>query len=227
MIVAFEGLDGSGKTSISKFLAKKYSFKYIRHPLQTFLDLPEDIYNHMCDKICLKTDKEAQALFFLLGNKLGHLCGPKIILDRNILSTYFYDEDHTTHPLFNSFTNSKIKPDLTFLLYSSPDKRTEHIRCRDPHDSDLCCTNKLIANYDSMIHYAKKIDLTYALINTDKISTYDEVITCCDHIFSELLKASSKIRKQACKIICDYNKIESVAEYSNKLKTFSIHKIKF
>lgn len=221
MIVAFEGLDGSGKTSVSKFLSKKYGFRYIRHPLQVFFDLPEHVYNSMCNKICLQKDKEAQALFFLLGNKLGTLLDSKVILDRNILSTYFFDESDETSLLFQSFANSKIKPDLTFLLYSSPEKRIEHIHARNPQDADLACPNKLMADYKSMISYANQIDLTYVFINTDKIATHSEVLTCCDNLFKILLDFSPIERKKACDIICNYNKIESMREYTNKLKSFS------
>ena len=222
MIIAIEGLDGSGKTSVAQFLAQKHGFKYIRHPMQTFFGLPEHIYFDMSDKICSSEDKEAQALFFLLGNKLGTLCGPNVILDRNLLSTYFYDECEETKSLFSSFAHSQIKPDLTLLLYASPSKRTEHIRFRNPKDVDLFAKDKLTADYNTMISYAKRMDLPYVLVNTDKITTFEELLGCCDNLCLNFLQIAPEMRRRWCQIVCSYNKIKSSQKYTQKLKNFSM-----
>ena len=39
MIIAIEGMDGSGKTSISKIVANKIGYKYLDKPIEKFLNI--------------------------------------------------------------------------------------------------------------------------------------------------------------------------------------------
>ena len=45
MIIAIEGMDGSGKTSISKIVANKIGYKYLDKPIEQFLNITEYEYH--------------------------------------------------------------------------------------------------------------------------------------------------------------------------------------
>ena len=64
MIIAIEGMDGSGKTSISKKVTEKIEYEYLKKPLINHLNMSYLEFKNLCQKIYLLDDK-LKALNFI------------------------------------------------------------------------------------------------------------------------------------------------------------------
>lgn len=64
MIVAFEGMDGSGKSTIAKEVAEKANFKYEPQRLISLLNIDEEKFNKFIKLI--RTSKNKKLAFFFL-----------------------------------------------------------------------------------------------------------------------------------------------------------------
>ena len=101
MIIAIEGMDGSGKTSISKIVADKIGYNYLDKPMKNYLNITEEEYENLCQKIYMLND-DLKALFFGFGNLLAIKTSKQnIIMDKHILSTYFWNGTDENKDLFN------------------------------------------------------------------------------------------------------------------------------
>lgn len=144
MIIAIEGMDGSGKSSISKKVAEKIGYEYLEKPLRKYLNMSDSEFENLCQKIYL-LDDNLKALFFGFGNLLAMKTGKyNIILDKHILSTYFWNGTNENECLFNNFINMGIFPDLTIILYASIESRIRHIKIRSIDDKDLLDQKKCL-----------------------------------------------------------------------------------
>ena len=90
MFIAFEGIDGSGKTTLSKIIAKKLSAWWTKEPTDVFVKLMRD--NPECE-----TNPKCEARYFIIDrekhipNILDHmLLHNHVVSDRYYLSTFAY-----------------------------------------------------------------------------------------------------------------------------------------
>jgi thymidylate kinase len=114
--IVFEGLDGSGKSSLAKMLAAHLGYEYHKTPegsfqqARTFFDLPEipsveriSYYTADCIKLSVMV-------------KTGEI--PFLVLDRYYYSTIAYHQEQAPELLnyFQPFFSALAKPDLVILL---------------------------------------------------------------------------------------------------------------
>lgn len=183
--VAIEGLDGSGKTTICKYLSKKYNLEYRHDHLDELLGLKND-NEFFALKDRLKGLDLSRTLLFM--SSMEYALRPSksdIILDRHILSEYLFDGCEQTEKYFDNLIEDKIIADRYILLYASPEERLKRIFCRDINDSDI---KKVKPDddykYQKMIDFAKHHQLNYSVINTNN-STVDNIFGTVDTIISE------------------------------------------
>lgn len=201
MIIAIEGMDGSGKTYISKIVANKIGYKYLDKPIEKFLNITEYVYESLCQKI-YTLDDDLKALFFGFGNLLATKNGQKnIIIDKHILSTYFWNGNDKNKHLFNSFIDFDIIPDLTIILYSSIENRKHHIKIRNIQDKDLNDERKMSFGYDKMIYFAEKYNMPYIFVNGDELS-FEEIV----NYVIKTIKECENLSKKNIELYCDYEK---------------------
>ncbi len=86
--------------------------------------------------------------------------------------------------IFNTQIKMFGKPDLTIILYASPEVRMKRISSRNPNDSDLKNENMMKNGYDKLLKFVKKYNYNYTLVNTDNLSI-QEVIAECLKIIKE------------------------------------------
>ena len=103
MKVAIEGMDGSGKTTVAKAVARNTGYKYLERPIENFFGLDSKTYDEMCIKMWDMNEPNKTLWFFGLGHLLA-VSGSEnqnVILDRHILSTYFWDGNDENQNVFS------------------------------------------------------------------------------------------------------------------------------
>lgn len=193
LVIAIEGMDGVGKTTIAKMLAEDYSFKYIEKPLSYIFDtkilsgninlreISKNIYNF--------NDEILKAWFFGLGNLYTILKyeGEDLIIDRHFVSNYFWNGNERSNRVFQVMIDLIGKPDLTVILYASPKTRMKRIYARNKNDYDLTDQEKQVDGYDKMIAFVNDFQLPYVIVNTENKSM-DEVYQEVTNIIQDLKK---------------------------------------
>lgn len=201
MFVAIEGMDGVGKTTISKRLAEYFGMEYIEKPMQKFLNISDNDYNDLCIKVWTSKNPNTTAWFFSLGNIVSRYFSEDVIVDRHILSTYYWDSVNTDEKVFELMATGEVIPDITFILYSGIETRINRMKARNKNDSDLKESRTLEFGYDKMIDFAKRVNMPFILINTED-KNEEEVFS----IIVEILNTIINLPKDKLYEICDnYN----------------------
>ncbi len=101
-----------------------------------------------------------------------------IVMDRHVLLNYYWNGNEQSKEIFDTQVKLFGKPDLTIILYASPEIRLNRISNRNPNDPDLQKDNMKKNGYDKLLEFVKKYKYNYVVIDTDNLSI-DEVIKKC------------------------------------------------
>lgn len=197
MMIAVEGMDGVGKTEISKHICDNHGFTFIEKPLhyfyndgaeQKYADLMK-VANRMYDI----DDNVLKSWYIALGNiyVARMFKDEDIVIDRHLVSNYYWNGSIDSDPVFRALIETSGTPDLTILLYATPKTRMERIAKRDKNDPDLDDPEKKDDGYNKMISFLEKFNLPYLVIDTENI-TLDEVKGIVD---KEIKKLKGKAKK--------------------------------
>lgn len=197
MMIAVEGMDGVGKTEISKHICNNHGFTFIEKPLhyfyndgaeQKYADLMK-VANRMYDI----DDNVLKSWYIALGNiyVARMFKDEDIVIDRHLVSNYYWNGSIDSDPVFRALIETSGTPDLTILLYATPKTRMERIAKRDKNDPDLDDPEKKDDGYNKMISFLEKFNLPYLVIDTENI-TLDEVKGIVD---KEIKKLKGKAKK--------------------------------
>ena len=181
IFIAIDGIDGVGKTTCSKMLAKKISAHYYR--------LPPKSFNKIKDKINLLRLLNIRFIFYLLlviysSIKIKGLLRTKsVICDRYIFSTLVY------HRVLNIRLAKKIsykklhltKPDISIYLWADKRTRRQRLNSRKNNSTD----NFIEQNHklQNKIH-AEFLKLPVQAINTTGLSP--------EEVCNKILKLAQK-----------------------------------
>lgn len=206
MIVAIEGLDGAGKTTVAKNIASKLNMIYKEYPVKDLLGLSKEEYLKKFDELEEYGDSLLIAQFLSLGFYVSDK-NNDYIFDRHILSNFFYNGNKKTLLFFNSLIKCDRVPDLTIVLKCDAEERRRRITERSKNDSDL--TKDLFAQdrkYKKMIDFAEIYDLPYVEINTDNRSI-EYVQELCEMViknYKTILNEDSKIKKNHLHVLQEF-----------------------
>ena len=167
MMIAVEGMDGVGKTEISKHICNNHGFTFIEKPLhyfyndgaeQKYADLMK-VANRMYDI----DDNVLKSWYIALGNiyVARMFKDEDIVIDRHLVSNYYWNGSIDSDPVFRALIETSGTPDLTILLYATPKTRMERIAKRDKNDPDLDDPEKKDDGYNKMISFLEKFNLPY------------------------------------------------------------------
>lgn len=178
MHIAIEGIDGVGKTTIARELARKIGFSCIEKHLHALLDgeAISDIPNYLrvTEKVNASQDNLFRAWFYALGNLYlrEHYGEKDIITDRYFASNYSWNGTAENEFVFEKLIKILGKPEITFLIYADPQIRTERIRKRNPADPDLknSAINFSDVMYTRLTGFLKKYDFHFYTIDTSDLS---------------------------------------------------------
>ena len=200
MQIAVEGMDGVGKTTIAHYISEKYNFKFIEKPLQYFYNDGADkkyedlmkVANRMYDV----EDSFMRAWFFSLGNVYCArlLKNENIVVDRHLVSNYYWNGDDVSDEVFRCIVNYCGKPDLTILLYATSQNRMERLSNRNKDDPDLLDPEKKDDGYNKMMDFLNRFDLPYVVIDTNN-KDLEEVKNEIDIIMKEIKNENILIKK--------------------------------
>lgn len=197
MMVAVEGMDGAGKTTVCNYVSKKYNFQIMERPTKYFFEndnqqIDLDRYVSYLKKI-YSSDKFIRSIFFGFGNMvaINKAKNEDTVLDRHIVSNYFWNGDEAYISFYSELIEIIGKPTLTILLHASPDTRFKRIFERDGEDIDLLDKDVFIDGTSKMIWFLEKFDFSYVYIDTDKM-TKEEVFEKVDRIIAGLKLGSEK-----------------------------------
>lgn len=179
MIVAIEGMDGVGKTTLAKRLVKELDYKYIKEPLEELFEVDSII--KISEKVFKNYNSNFIALYLSLGDNyvLQKYKGENVIIDRHVLLNYYWNGNSENDELFKVENKLFGKPDLTIVLEASVETRRKRLMDRDKNDKDLNDLNKMQYGYDKMIDFLNENNYCYRVIHTDNLSidkVYQETI---------------------------------------------------
>lgn len=182
MIIAIEGMDGVGKTTVAKSIEKEFNFKYVKEPLKELFEIDDRHIEKISKKIFDK-DSKLISWYLALGDiyALEEYKNDNIVLDRHTLLNYYWNGNEKSEEIFNTQIKLFGKPDLTIVLYASPKVRIKRISNRNPNDPDLNNKNMMKNGYDKLLEFVKKYEYNYTVIDTDDLSI-NEVIKECGNI---------------------------------------------
>ena len=197
MLIAVEGMDGVGKTEISKHICQQHGFTFIEKPLHYFYN--DGVENKYADLMKVANrmydinDTIIKSWYFSLGNIYvsRFFQNENVVIDRHLVSNYYWNGDLESEPIFKTLIDTSGVPDLTIILYATPKTRMERLRKRDKNDPDLNDPDKMDDGYNKMIYFVEKFNLPYIVIDTEN-KTLDDVKQIVDN---ELLKLKPKVKK--------------------------------
>ena len=201
MQIAVEGMDGVGKTTIARHISEKFGYEFIEKPLHYFYN--DGAENNYADLMTVANrmydvdDSFMRAWFVSLGNVYCTrvLKDKDIVIDRHLVSTYFWNGDEDSDPLFKCIVDYCGKPDLTILLYATSATRMKRLAKRNANDPDLLDDDKKVDGYEKMINFLDRFDLPYVVVDTNN-KTLEEVKDEVDIIMSNFRKKGNSYLKK-------------------------------
>lgn len=184
MIIAIEGMDGVGKSTCAKSLAKFLNYEYVATPIQTFFkggtNNPEfkNSMNIMYDM----SDSVIKSYFIGLGNLVACRNKDNLVLDRHFASNYFWNGTPESDIVFKHLIEIVGKPDLTVLLKGSVETRLQRLYHRDPNGWDLKDKEKHALGHDKMEDFLIKFEIPYVAVDTDLMNPTQVFETVKQHV---------------------------------------------
>ena len=177
--IAIEGMDGVGKTTASKLLAKRLGYKFIDKNLRELFDDGDsyDNYIRIRDNVNASPDRLFTAWFYALGNIYLHTAHEKenIVTDRYFLSNYAWSGTENNDEVYDLLVKKLGFPDLTVILYADEHAILSRLRHRDELDSDIKKVTLAKEKYEKMIYFCEKYKMPYMVIDTSNLSP-EEVV---------------------------------------------------
>jgi len=149
MFLAIEGIDGAGKTSVSKILADKLNYEYSNQKaLSAHMGIPNSAYLDYCHTYRKSVNADSDSMFmlyslscFLSGRKINVVC------DRHLPTVYFWYGNKDNLFIADAIYKLTSKPDITIVLEVSVDTAIERVQKK--------LKNKLITELDAQREFEK------------------------------------------------------------------------
>lgn len=180
MIITIDGLDGAGKSTLARNLAKKLHYEYVDKPIYELFNVKGDdnylykeIY-HIQDLIYNKTHSNTLKSYFT-GLSLLYikecLSDKNLIIDRGLISAFAFNGDKKSKPVYETLINLGVFFDASIVLTVSNEERIRRIKARNENDPDLSENKVINLRYDSINQFIfEHPELPCFVINTDNLN---------------------------------------------------------
>lgn len=194
MKVAFEGMDGVGKSSTAEEVAKRTGFIHETQRMINIMGIDDKTFSKLVKTVRNSTNEKLGFIFYTLRCMLDNESDKDTIVERTMMSTYYFEHQKVSLGEFDYAMQLDVIPDITFLLYASSEERYKRIYKRNPSDSDLQSEEALTDGYPIMLDFAKRYDIPYIGIDTEKY-THEEIVDICSDIIKKLKEMNPDQRK--------------------------------
>lgn len=146
-------------------------------------------YMRISSYINNQEDINLKAWFYGLGNILltRQFKDINIVTDRHLVSNYFWNSTEDNADLFKCLVDITGKPDLSILIYTSPDVRLQRILGRNAKDSDIDEIHLFPYAYEKMESFLKNNSMKYALLDSSELNLFEVVDEVIRIVKKELL----------------------------------------
>lgn len=196
MVIAFEGMDGVGKTSVAKKVSEILNIEYASDPIQKFLGLSDEEYRVMIKMIRNMENDKIALIYYVLRHMIARQSKDEYkIVDRSMASTYYFESKKVEPTFFEEINKLGCNADFTIVLYANVNKRIERMKKRNENDEDLKNKESLQDGYELMLEYLNKFNLPYVVIDTSYLSFEDSVMECINTINNYLSFEKNKVKR--------------------------------
>ena len=172
--ISIEGMDGVGKTTTGKLLAKKMGYEFVDKNLRFLFDENGSYENYfkIRNKVNASSDRLFTSWFYGLGNIYLHTiyADKSIVTDRYFLSNYAWSGTDDNREVYDLLVKKLGFPDLTVILYASEDAIKSRIIGRNTYDSDLVKLDYSKEKYEKMIGFCERYKLPYMVIDSTNLT---------------------------------------------------------
>lgn len=172
--IAIEGMDGVGKSTVCKMLAKHLGYKFIEKSLHFLFDGEDKFhtYTRIRDKVNKSSDRLFTSWFYGLGNiYLYTMFGNEnIITDRHFLSNYAWSGNDDNIEVYDLLVKKLGFPDLTVILYADEKTIFNRLKGRNKNDSDLYKIKESNTKYKKMFSFCKRYKMPYVKIDNSNLT---------------------------------------------------------
>lgn len=175
MIIAIEGADGVGKTTVSKLVAEKLNFLFVEKPLHYLLDNDYDKYIKLRDFFNNQNDRNLSAWFYGLNYMLisNIFKNKNIVTDRYFLSMYSLSYSDYNGDIYDLLIKKLEKPIITVILKASSKVIYERLIKRNPFDKDINKLYDIDFLYNKMYECVNKYNIPYIELDTSNIDEHE------------------------------------------------------
>lgn len=210
MLIGFEGMDGVGKTTLANYVSNDLNIPHETQKLANILGVDDKKFRTFVKDIRTSDIIKLAFMFYTFRCMYdkSNTRNKDLIVDRTMMSTYFFEHSKLSENDLNYVMSLDCIPDLTFILYATPETRKHRISLRE-NQEDLKSAEALSDGYSEMLEFAKKYNIPYVGIDTEKYNL-SEIIDICESTIDAFKNASIEEREQ---IIKDCNKIYGFDHY--------------
>lgn len=167
MIIAFEGMDGCGKSTVASLFAKSNDFIHETQRIMSILDISREEFDKLVKVVRYSKNKKLSSMFYTFRCMLDNEANSNTVVERTMISTYYFEKNNMEKKFWDFAMELDVIPDITFILYASPEERYNRIKRRNPEDADLKNKEALYDGYNDMLEFIKLYSIPYVGINTE------------------------------------------------------------
>ncbi len=185
--ISIEGMDGVGKSTTCKLLAKKLGFEFIEKPLHYLFDKDRnsfDEYLRIRNQVNANPNRDFTSMFYGLGSIYMYetFKNVDIVTDRHLASNYAWSGSDYNNDVYELLVKKLGAPKLTVILYSPSEVIVQRLISRDKEDKDIARAKESEKIYKRMIEFCEKFKFPYLIIDTSNLSPEEVVNKILDEL---------------------------------------------